>query len=428
MSKRRYRVVLVRWPPRGPRALAQVLPGGHLPKRDALPVVVRVTTEPETARLTAERLQEAGAGIVVMAEFADLPVICTDHPPELVRGVCRRCAAPVCAGCLLEADGDRSCRRCAQETRTRVQRTHTRQLFVLFLFCAFLYQVYSLWRQDTNMRAGSESIPVALLQFVPPGEQFHPMVRGLSGMDQANWTGPAYPDIVGFFERERQRYTGHLSSTLHLSVRGPWMEHPVPPSLHEERDSVFGLGLAALRYSWFWRRLAHSHGVDLKSFPLRLFVIFTSEGGDQAALSRAAQGGRLAVTYVSLDDPNPAYPAITIAHELAHLLGASDKYDAGGLARYPEGYVEPYEEPIFPQRYGELLAVDIPIGRANEREASSLAQLRIGHLSAAEMGWIAQDEADAFYRAPGVTPDELLDLLPDEGGEASGSSGTHTAP
>lgn len=405
----RYRVVLVRWPPGGPKELRRVLPGGHVPKRDALPVVVRVTEQIERARETAERIRGAGAGVVVMSELSDQPVICTDHPPELVRGACRRCGHDVCAGCLLEADGERLCRSCNTASRARIQRVHTRQLFVVFLFCAFLYQVYSLWRRDSDVRSGWELASVALLQFVPPGELHNPMLRGLSGQDPRGWEGPTYADVVSLFDTERQRYTGQLASSIHLSVRGPWQEIPEPPSLLEGMDAPWKSGLAALRYSWFWKRMSERHGVESRRHPLRMFVIFTDEPGDQAAMSRAALGGNLAVTYISLDDPNPAYPAITIAHELAHLLGASDKYKADGLAAYPEGYIEPYKEPIYPQRFAELMAVDIPVSRNLEQEPGDLGQLRIGHRSAAEMGWIAEDQADAFYKAPGVTPESLLE-------------------
>jgi len=408
-TPRRYRVVLVRWPAGGLQALRRVLPGGHVPKRDALPVVVRVTEHSGRARETAERIRRAGAGVVVMTEFADTPVICSDHPPELVRGACRRCARDVCAGCLLDADGERLCPTCSAETRARVQRVHTRQLFVVFIFCAFLYQVYSLWQRDSDIRTGSEQPTVALLQFVPPGQLLHPMVRGLSGQGGVSWEGPAYTDVVTLFELERQRFTGQLGGSIQLSVRGPWQEQPLPPSLLEGMDSAWRSGLAAVRYSWFWRRLAERHGVESRHFPLRMFVVFTDASGDQAALSRAALGGNLAVAYISLDDPNPVYPAITIAHELAHMLGASDKYGQDGLARFPEGYVEPYSEPMFPQRFAELMAVDIPVARNLEREPTSLDQIRLGHRSAAEMGWIADDQADSFYRALGVTPASLLD-------------------
>ncbi len=391
----------------------RALPGGHIPKRDALPVVVRVTDHQARAQETAERIRAAGAGVVVMAEFADSPVVCRDHPPELVRGACRRCGCDVCAGCLLEAEGDRLCRGCAVETRAGVQRVHTRQLFVVFLFCAFLFQVYSLWRRDTDIRSGWEVADVALLQFVPPGQLLHPMVRGFSGLGGGSWDGPTYADVVSLFDSERRRFSGQLQGTVRLSVRGPWQDRPVPPSLESGPGSSWSAGLAAIRYSWFWKRLAEGHGVEARKFPLRMFVIFTDEQGDQAAMSRAALGGNLAVTYISLDDPNPVYPAITVAHELAHLLGASDKYGPDGLAKIPEGYVEPYSEPMYPQRFAELMAVDIPVGRTLEREPSSLGQLRFGHRSAAEMGWIAQDQADSFYRALGVTPESKLDLPAD---------------
>lgn len=380
-----------------------------MPKRDALPVVVRVTEHLERARETATRIMSAGAGVVIISEYSDAPVICPDHPPELVRGGCRRCGRELCAGCMLDADGDRLCPVCSVETRAGVQRVHTRQLFVVFLFCAFLYQVFSMWRRDTDIRSGWEVAEVALLQFVPPGQVLNPMVRGLSGMGGGTWEGPTYADVVTLFDRERQRFSGQLQGTVRLSVRGPWQESLSPPSLDDGPASTWRTGLAAIRYSWFWKRMAERHGVDARHIPLRMFVIFTDEPGDQAAFSRAALGGNLAVTYISLDDRNPVYPAITIAHELAHLLGASDKYGPDGLARVPEGYVEPYAVPMYPQRFAELMAVDIPVARSLEREPDSLQQVRFGYRSAAEMGWISDDQADSFYRGLGITPEARLD-------------------
>jgi hypothetical protein len=290
---------------------------------------------------------------------------------------------------VLDAEGDRLCRRCARDTGARTQRIHTRQLFVVFLFCVFLYQVYAFWRKDTLLRTSGEAIPVAVLQFAPRGARYHPLVRGLSGLDPQAWQGPTYADIAAFFDRERERYTGHASANIDLSVRGPWQEVPVNPALADGEVSALRTGLAALRYSWFWRRVAVDHGVDLRRFPMRLFVIFTDGQGDEAANSRAALSGRLAVTYVSLTDPNPAYPAITIAHELAHLLGAADKYGPDTQSLFPEGFVEPHRDPIYPQRYAELMAVDIPIGRGLEREPASFDQVRFGFRSAAELGWVS---------------------------------------
>ncbi len=385
-----------------------VLPGQKLPKRDALPVVLRVTENARQAYETAERLRAAEAGVVVLEEWSDKRLVCPEHPTDLFRSSCRSCHRDICAGCLLEAEGEHLCRGCRLEARSQTQRVHTRQLFVVFLFCVFLYEVYAAWSRDTELRTSFDAIPVALLQFVPSGQQLHPTVRGLSGLDTTGWDGPTYADIARFFDEERLRYTGHAGSALQLSVRGPWAETPQPPELQPDAGLARAT-LAAMLYQRYWRRLGSLRGVDKKAFPLRLFVIFTAEEGDQAAESRAALGGHVAVTYISLDDPNPVYPAITLAHELAHLLGATDKYDEQGFSVYPEGYVEPYDEPIYPQRYAELMSVDIPISLDLEREPQGLHQLRLGYRSAAEMGWIAADVADAFYRAPDLTPDQLLE-------------------
>jgi hypothetical protein len=78
---------------------------------------------------------------------------------------------------------------------------------------------------------------------------------------------------------------------------------------------------------------------------------------------------------------------------------------------------------MYPQRFAELMAVDIPVSRDTEREPSSFDQIRLGHRSAAEMGWISQDQADSFYRGLGTTPDQQL-----EGGEEEGDAAAATAP
>ncbi len=410
----RYRVVLVTLPEGGPRALQQALPGHHLPRPDSLPAVVRVTTSHEAAREAAERLVAAGAGALVLEELGERRVVCEQHPPQLIRGSCRSCGAPVCAACILEAEGERLCGICGAKHRNQDHRIKTRQLFVVFLFAVFLYQVYRFYKADKVLRRAGRPIPVALLQFVPPGALHHPLVRGLSDLLPSDDEGLSYADVASFFDKERQRYTGHSSPAIHLSVRGPWMERPSPPS-PDEGDSLLSAVWSSLRYARYWRRLGESHGVSHRRYPIRLFVVFTEEGGDQAAYSRADEGGRLAITYISLEETNPTYAVLTMIHELAHALGASDKYDEWGHAVYPEGYVEPYREDIYPQRYAEIMAGDIPYGPREEREAESLDQLRIGYATAAEIGWISEDVAEAFFRAPAITPDQKLPS--DEDGE-----------
>ncbi len=80
---------------------------------------------------------------------------------------------------------------------------------------------------------------------------------------------------------------------------------------------------------------------------------------------------------------------ILIGHELLHLYGASDKYDPQtGKALYPQGYAEPQRQPRYPQHYGEMMAITIPLSTEKQRWPQSLEEMMIGPLSAAEVGWL----------------------------------------
>ena len=80
--------------------------------------------------------------------------------------------------------------------------------------------------------------------------------------------------------------------------------------------------------------------------------------------------------------------AVVIAHELLHTLGATDKYDPAGHAVVPAGLAEPDRSPTFPQRYGELMVGEVPLDPMRGRLIASLAELRVGPITAVEIGWV----------------------------------------
>jgi hypothetical protein len=116
-----------------------------------------------------------------------------------------------------------------------------------------------------------------------------------------------------------------------------------------------------------------------------------------------------------------------VAHELAHTLGAQDFYNPSTfLAVHPEGFVEPFIDPLYPQEFAELMAGDIPTGATSELEATSLDDVRIGYATARDLGWIAPEVADLFYTPWEASPEERLRLssrgpgASDDGGNAEG--------
>lgn len=79
---------------------------------------------------------------------------------------------------------------------------------------------------------------------------------------------------------------------------------------------------------------------------------------------------------------------VVITHELLHTLGATDKYDPITTHPvYPDGYAEPDQEPLFPQREAEIMAGRIPINENSIKMPLSLAEVTIGEKTAEEINW-----------------------------------------
>lgn len=79
---------------------------------------------------------------------------------------------------------------------------------------------------------------------------------------------------------------------------------------------------------------------------------------------------------------------VVIAHELLHLVGATDKYDlATGTPVYPEGYAEPPLAPLYPQSTAELMGGRIPLSPEASKMPKDLSECLLGPATAAEIGW-----------------------------------------
>ena len=80
---------------------------------------------------------------------------------------------------------------------------------------------------------------------------------------------------------------------------------------------------------------------------------------------------------------------VVIAHELLHTLGASDKYDYGSNApRFPDGYGDPQQQPLYPQRTAELMAGRRMISATRWEQVYGLEEVVIGPATALEIRWL----------------------------------------
>ena len=402
----RYRIVLISIPEETGE-LRELLPRRSVPAHDQLPLVLRLTNDTAAAVDTVDRLRAAGAGVVVVREFEQGELFCPAHSAEYGVDACSVCTTTICRRCRLEARGARLCPHHFEERQGRARSTRVRQLLVVLAFVVFLQQVVEHLRRDARALDGGPVL-VGLFQYAPGAMRSHELVQALNGRTTNGFSAPSWRDMKSWYDLEYSRYVGADREFLDLRTYGPTDLLPEPPQLHDV-DGTLTLLWRSLLYPRYWNGLLRDEGLSPDDFDVRVFVVFTPEGGDVASHSRGSEKGRMAVAWVGADEWNPAYALVTIAHELGHTLGATDKYDEATFhAAYPEGYVEPFVHPLYPQRYAELMAVDIPLSRTAEKEAKSLREVRVGHRTAAELGWIAESEASWYYTPEEDTPLERL--------------------
>jgi hypothetical protein len=396
--------------PDDPAPLFDAVPVAGTIHTDDLPLAMRITSDRIQAMDTAERMRTFGAKVVVVEQWDEHGLFCHTHTGRIASEHCHRCGEPVCRACTLTAGGVPTCKRhlaIRDQKRTWVR---TRQWAAALVFAVFLYKVVEYITDDYKQVQAASVVEVGVFQLVPQAHQYDTLIRGINGLPSKEpYEGPTLKQMQQWFDDEHERYTGR-GQYLRLRVHGPWTDESSPPELFGDDDNALQLAWNALNYTRYWRDLARARGVKPGDYPVELYVRYSAGSGDDlASHSRGSEKQRLAIAHVDLNERNPTYAVLTIAHELAHALGAEDLYTVDATARFPEGYVEPFRDPLYPQRFAELMAVDIPTSRYGEREAKSLEEARVGFHSAALMGWVEPSRAEYFYSPPVEQP--LEDVL-----------------
>lgn len=363
------------------------------------PRVVLASEHLELAERALDQLRRQGQRAALVDGATDeANAWCAWHTTHLLAGSCRRCGAATCSACVAAASGAPFCPTCLKTTTTRNRNLRLRQLFAILLFSFFLYELHLYLERDRRSVDPRHPVRVVITQFIPPGQVQGPVLQQLNS--SADDAPHSLRSLAAWFQAERQRYTGRSDDALDLDIRGPWPHRVDPPPV--DMSGPLRSAWTAWRHTRWFRAAAATHGVDVDRYAVKLYVIFQKGAEDLASHSRANEKSRFAVAWIDLDEKNPAYALLTVAHELAHALGADDLYEPGTfLAQYPEGFVEPHRAPLYPQPAAELMAADLPIGPGVEREVRSMAEARIGAHTAAQMGWISPEQAArAYEKAP----------------------------
>jgi hypothetical protein len=188
--------------------------------------------------------------------------------------------------------------------------------------------------------------------------------------------------IETFLAREAERYSRNLSRPVRIELGSEITEQP--PEM-DQQPNALSVMLWSLKMRW-WAGSA-TDDQDRIDPDVRIFVRYHKP--DLSVLlenSVGLQKGMVGIVNAYASRRHRGTNNVIIAHEFLHTLGASDKYSAiDGQPIGPDGLGEPDRQPLFPQRYAEIMGGRIALAADDAVIPKSLKYAVIGTLTASEI-------------------------------------------
>ena len=251
-----------------------------------------------------------------------------------------------------------------------------RLLRILFLLVVLLVVALSTWLDRYRSTRWHEPLYVSIY---PIAADLSPVtLRYIAALDAER-----FKPIDDFFKREAQRYRVQAAEPIRTRLRDAL--HVLPP------QRAAGAGWLAtalwslhLRY-WTWRVSGHVNEPE----DIRIFVLYHDPAlTPSVPHSLGLTKGLIGVVYAFADPQMDGENNIVIAHELLHTLGATDKYrPADDAPRFPDGYGDPRQVPLYPQRTAEIMAGRRMLSADRWQQAENFDEVVIGPATALEIRW-----------------------------------------
>jgi hypothetical protein len=252
-----------------------------------------------------------------------------------------------------------------------------KNLRILFLLLVLLVVALSSWQDRYRSTRWREPLYVAIYPIAADASAVTLRYVADLGVER-------FEPIDRFFTREAARYQLRTGEPVKTRLR-PEL-HGIPPQRTPSQGPLAtALWSLKLRY-WAWRASGH---VD-EPEDIRIFVLYHDPALTPAVPhSLGTTKGLIGVVYAFATAEMDGQNNVVIAHELLHTLGATDKYRAADDApRFPDGYADPQQVPLFPQRNAELMAGRRMLKLDQWQQAESLDEVVIGPTTAAEIRWL----------------------------------------
>jgi hypothetical protein len=191
-----------------------------------------------------------------------------------------------------------------------------------------------------------------------------------------------FGDIEAFMAREVQRYGVSLDQPVKVMLGEPVADQPPPVPV---AGNMLQIARWSLQLRWWAHRVTRDAGGPPPD--IRLFLVYFDPAATPVlGHSVGLEQGRVGVVNVFAARAQTGANNFVIAHEMLHTLGASDKYELPSLLpRYPDGYADPAQTPLYPQRQAEIMGGRIPLDAQRAEIPTSLRAAVLGPGTAGEI-------------------------------------------
>lgn len=192
-----------------------------------------------------------------------------------------------------------------------------------------------------------------------------------------------FADIEAFAEREAQRYGHTIDRPVRIELGQPVLEQP--PAIGRD-PGIWNVMAWSLKMRWWVGSV--TDGQDRIEPDVSIFVRYhEAESNLRLEDSVGLQKGMFGIVNGYSGRRYAGPNNVIIAHELFHTLGATDKYELGSGQPFADtGLGEPHRQPLYPQRYAEIMGGRIALAADDAIIPKSLKYAVIGQLTAEEIG------------------------------------------
>lgn len=191
-----------------------------------------------------------------------------------------------------------------------------------------------------------------------------------------------FEGIERFLARETERYASTVARPVRLELGSEIGEQP--PELGQT-PNILSVMLWSFKMRWWASAVTAAQ--DRIEPDVRIFVRYHRP--DTAVMlenSVGLQKGMVGIVNGYASRRNRGMNNVIIAHEFLHTLGATDKYSTvDGQPIGPDGLGEPERQPLYPQRYAEIMGGRIATSEVDSYMPKSLKYAVIGSLTAREI-------------------------------------------